>query len=104
MILNFRSRVLRRFHDGDKRGVQPQVASRIQAILDTMEVAKYLDDMAGIAGFHALSGDRRGSYAVTVTRSWRITFEARVQVVGDPDTKEHKEELHVRNISYEDYH
>ena len=24
--------------------------------------------------FHPLSGDRKGTYAVTVTGSWRITF------------------------------
>jgi toxin HigB-1 len=25
-------------------------------------------------GFHALSGERKGSFAMTVTRNWRLTF------------------------------
>ena len=25
-------------------------------------------------GFHALTGDRKGVYAMTVTRNWRLTF------------------------------
>lgn len=104
MILNFRLRVLHRFHGGDRRGVQPQVASRIQSILDAMDVAESLDDLAGITGFHALRGDRRGSFAVTVTRNWRITFEPLLQVTADLVTGESKEEFYVRNIDYEDYH
>ena len=33
-------------------------------------------EVAPEAGFgsHALKGDRRGQYAVTITRNWRITF------------------------------
>lgn len=27
-------------------------------------------------GFHALTGDRKGTYAMTVTRNWRLTFTA----------------------------
>ena len=30
-------------------------------------------DLPGF-GFHALKGDRREQYAVTITRNWRITF------------------------------
>jgi len=25
-------------------------------------------------GFHALKGDRKGTYAMTVTKNWRLTF------------------------------
>jgi proteic killer suppression protein len=25
-------------------------------------------------GFHALTGDQKGRYAVTVSRNWRLTF------------------------------
>ncbi len=25
-------------------------------------------------GFHTLSGDRKGSFAMTITRNWRLTF------------------------------
>jgi proteic killer suppression protein len=41
-------------------------------------------------GFHALKGDRRGEYAVTITRNWRITFRWR----GEDAV----------NVDFEDYH
>ena len=42
-------------------------------------------------GFHALSGDRDGSYAMTVTRNWRLTFS-----LVDDDT--------IADLDLEDYH
>ncbi len=42
-------------------------------------------------GFHALKGDRSGSFAMTVTRNWRLTF-----------TK--VDELTIGNLDIEDYH
>jgi len=41
-------------------------------------------------GFHPLSGNRKGQYAVTVTRNWRITF-----------AWENSDAVHV---DFEDYH
>lgn len=42
-------------------------------------------------GFHALSGDRAGTYAMTVTRNWRLTFR-----LVDDDT--------IAELGLEDYH
>ena len=41
-------------------------------------------------GFHQLSGDQRGRYAVSVTGNWRITFDL---VNGE-----------ICNLDLEDYH
>ncbi len=42
-------------------------------------------------GFHALKGDRKGSFAMTVTKNWRLTF-----------TK--VDEQTVADLNLEDYH
>ena len=44
-------------------------------ILSRLEAAENLREMdiPGL-GFHALTGDQKGRYAVTVSRNWRITF------------------------------
>ncbi len=42
-------------------------------------------------GFHALTGDRKGSFAMTVTRNWRLTF-----------TK--IDDLTIADLDLEDYH
>ena len=41
-------------------------------------------------GFHALSGDRAGSYAMTITRNWRLTFTlVDEQTVGELDPEDY---------------
>ena len=41
-------------------------------------------------GFHALTGDRRGTFAMTVTRNWRLTFvKIDDQVVSELDLEDY---------------
>jgi toxin HigB-1 len=42
-------------------------------------------------GFHALTGDRKGVYAMTVTKNWRLTF-----ILNDDGT--------IADLDLEDYH
>lgn len=42
-------------------------------------------------GFHALSGDRDGSYSMTITRNWRLIF----RLVDDGT---------IADLDLEDYH
>ena len=50
---------------------------RIQIRLNVLDRAKELGDvnLPGF-GFHALKGDRKSEYAVTVTRKYRLTFRS----------------------------
>jgi proteic killer suppression protein len=76
MILSFRSRALKRFWEkGDDRRLPPPSIDKIALVLDTLDAASAIGEM-DVQGFnlHALKGDRRGEYAVTVTHNWRITF------------------------------
>ncbi len=41
-------------------------------------------------GFHTLTGDRKGTYAMTVTKNWRLTFtKVDEQTIGDLDLEDY---------------
>jgi proteic killer suppression protein len=51
-------------------------AGRIIDMIAFIVAASGIDEL-GVPpnfGFHALTGNRRGVYAMTVTRNWRLTF------------------------------
>lgn len=76
MILRFRHKGLERlFTTGNASGVSTQHARRIRLILGLLNIAREPDmmDSPGLR-LHALSGDRRGQWAVTVSANWRIVF------------------------------
>jgi proteic killer suppression protein len=53
----------------------PELIDRIRVILIGLEVARQTSDLDR-PGFrlHALKGDRKGSWSITVRANWRITF------------------------------
>ena len=92
MILGFRHKGLHRFFSkGDYRGIPAQHAARIERLLDRLDAAAKPDDM-DLPGyrFHPLKGDRKGTYAVSVSGNWRMTF----RFVGEDAS----------DIDLEDYH
>jgi proteic killer suppression protein len=50
-------------------------------------------DLRGARGFHALSGDRAGTFAMSVSGNRRLTFRF-----------EHGDEGDVLDVDFEDYH
>jgi proteic killer suppression protein len=76
MITSFCHKGLRKFFiDNDYGGIPAQSASRIERMLDRLDVCAKPEDMRVPGfGFHPLTGDRKGYYSVTVTGNWRITF------------------------------
>jgi len=92
VIRNFGHKGLERFFTrSDHRGIDARQADRIRRILDRLDAAAKAEDM-NIPGyrFHALKGDRKGAYAVSVSGNWRITFRFQS---GD-----------AINVHLEDYH
>ena len=92
MIRSFRHKGLERFFTtGSKAGIQAKHASRLRLILGRLNVASEPRDM-NLPGLdlHPLKGERRGTWAVTVSGNWRVTF----QFV----------EKNIENVNYEDYH
>ncbi len=91
-IESIRHKALRRFVDtGNGKGlIEP---SRLARMLSFISLTASFDELTAPPnyGFHALGGDRQGSFAMTVTRNWRLTF-----------TK--IDELTVADLDLEDYH
>jgi proteic killer suppression protein len=78
MITRFRHKGPERlFTTGNASGVSAQHVRKISLILSQLNVVIEPAEM-NIPGlrFHALSGDRRGQYAVSVSGNWRIIFES----------------------------
>lgn len=67
---------LRRFFEtGNPKGLVGDV-SRIRKMLNFIVAAASIDELATLPnyGLHALKGDRAGTWAMTVTKNWRMTF------------------------------
>lgn len=91
-IDSIRHKTLRRlFLEGRTKGViEPD---RLTDMLAFIVAAADFDRLAEPPnfGFHALAGDRKGGFAMTVTRNWRLTF-TRV------------DEHTIADLDLEDYH
>ena len=76
MIESFRHKGLRRFYeDDDRRLLPPDMVERIREILTALDAAATLQEL-GRPSFrlHALKGEWKGFWAVTVRANWRIVF------------------------------
>jgi plasmid maintenance system killer protein len=70
-IASFRSKPLGDlFMNGATRRIDKRLHRRRLLILDVMNRAESLADVASLPGFHPLAGDRRGHYAVTGIGNW----------------------------------
>lgn len=91
-IASIRHKALRKFAEtGNPKGVIE--AARLIRMLAFMANAVGLDELKTPPnfGFHALTGDREGYYAMTVTKNWRLTF-----TMIDDET--------LADLDLEDYH
>jgi toxin HigB-1 len=92
MIKRFRHKGLGDlFRTGSTKGVNPQLASKLRRILLRLDNGP-LPDAMRLPGFrlHQLKGDREGTWSLTVSGNWRVTFE----IEGEDAT----------NVDLEDYH
>jgi len=92
-IRGIKHRGLRRFlENDDPRELRPDLVNRARNILTALVAAA---DMQGVqvlpaGGFIVSSGDREGTWSVSVSGNWRITFDLEG---GD-----------ITNLDLEDYH
>ena len=92
MIRSFKHKGLHRsFEEGVKSGIRPEQAKRLRLILGALNAATSPNDM-DLPGLrlHELKGDRKGTWSVTVSGNWRVTFRF-----------EGKDAI---DVDYEDYH
>lgn len=91
MIKSFRHKGLKQlFESGSKRGVPPKLADKMLRRLDALDSAVHALDLH-IPGFdlHSLSGDRQGTWSITLTGNWRITFRFRAGEAFDVDLEDY---------------
>lgn len=93
IIRSIKHRGLRRLvEDNDTRGIRTDLINRVRNILAVLIAAENMEGVSGPPGWriHQLSGDRRGTWSISVSGNWRITF--------DVDRNE------IDNLDLEDYH
>ncbi len=77
MIKSFRHKGLERFFaKDDMRSIPAKSASRIERMLDRLDVVAKAEDM-NLPGyrFHVLKGEMKGRFAVSVSGNWRLVLE-----------------------------
>lgn len=91
MIKSFRSRALKRFWTrSDASGLRSDWVRRIERQLTVLDSAASPDEMDIVTfGFHRLTGDQAGRFAVTVSRNWRLTYAFEGQDAIDVDLEDY---------------
>lgn len=90
-IESVRHKALRKFLEtGNARGIiEP---GRIADMIAFIDAAERFDELTIPPNFdfHALMGDRKGQFAMTVTRNWRLTFiKIDEGTIGDLDLEDY---------------
>ncbi len=86
---------MRRFIQGvDAAGVQPAIAPKLRRIVSFPQDMEREEELRSVPIWraHRLTGDRRGSWSLSVTANWRLTFRI------------DREEMEIVDLNYEDYH
>ncbi len=94
-IRNVIHKGLRRFiEDDDVSGLQPAVVTKVQRIVSFLQDMEQEDELRTVPSWqaHMLTGDRRGTWSLSVTRNWRMTFRI------------DRQEIEIIDLDYEDYH
>jgi toxin HigB-1 len=84
--------LLRLIEDNNSRELRPDLVKRVRNILATLIATP---DMSGVRGppgwkVHQLKGDRAGTWSISVSGNWRITFDLKEGEICD--------------LNLEDYH
>lgn len=91
MIIRFNQKGLEDlFVDGRSKRINPTYHKRIIELLDLLNAATGPRDLNGVAKFHALKGDRKGTYSMHVSGNWVLTFRF--------------DGANVADVDFEDYH
>lgn len=86
---------LRRFIENDDvSGLQPAVLGKIRRIISYLQEMDEEDELRIVPSWraHLLTGDRKGTWSLFVTKNWRMTFRI------------DQSEIEIIDLDYEDYH
>jgi proteic killer suppression protein len=94
-IRNVKHKGLKRYFEADDAsGLPPQSVTKINDILSFLLEMADETELRALTSWkaHQLTGDRKGTWALHVTKNWRMTF------MIDQD------EIEIIDLDYEDYH
>ncbi|HEX8799938.1 MAG TPA: type II toxin-antitoxin system RelE/ParE family toxin [Terriglobales bacterium] len=94
-IRNFVHKGLKKLYAEDSaKGVPPDTVDKLRKMLAFLDDMQDPEEMRALASWkvHTLTGDRKGTWSLTVTRNRRLTFRI--------DTAEHE----ICELNLEDYH
>ncbi len=76
-ITNVIHKGLRRFIEyDDASGLQPAVVTKVQRIVSFLQDMEREEELRTVPSWkaHMLTGDRKGTWSLLVTKNWRMTF------------------------------
>jgi proteic killer suppression protein len=94
-IRNVVHKGLRRFiEDDDPAGLQPATLPKLRRIVSFLQDMETEDELVTVPSWkaHLLTGDRKGTWSLFVTKNWRLTFRI------------DRAEIEIIDLDYEDYH
>jgi len=70
--------------------VPPALLERIREMLAELDAAEQLGDLS-LPGYdlHPLKGDRKGTWAISVSGNWRLTFQLHDGQIWDLDLEDY---------------
>ena len=93
-IESVRHKALERFLlTGNRKGLDARIAPRLSRMFAFLDAVQTLADLKAPPNYdaHELKGDRAGTWSLTVTRNWRLTFTVNAR-------------LAIEDMDLEDYH
>ena len=94
-IKNVIHKGLRRFiENDDASGLQPAVVTKVRRIVSFLQDMEREDELRTVPSWkaHMLTGDRKGTWSLFVTKNWRMT--CRID----------RKDIEIIDLNYEDYH
>ena len=94
-IRNVVHKGLRRLiEDDDSSGVLPAVVAQLRRMVSFLQDMESEDELRTVPSWkaHQLTGGRKGTWSLFVTKNWRMTFRI------------DRDEIEIVDLDYEDYH
>lgn len=94
-IRNVLHKGLRRFiENDDARGLPAEAAPKLRRMLSFLQDMEREDELRAVLSWkaHRLTGDRKDTWSLSVTRNWRLTFRIK------------RDDIEIIDLDYEDYH
>ena len=76
-IRNFTHKGLQRLYEANSvKGVKPETADKLRKMFAYIAAMDDAEELRALTTWkaHALTGDRKGTWSLTVTRNYRLTF------------------------------